>query len=245
MVTPECAIFAKNSKKTEEKLKKEINTKMTIDNYNNINSGNLENLDNLTLNDMNIDSNDIDGEVTDDKEVENEVEKEGEECEWELIIALRDTPHLTYLHCGTYVQRFISLNEAVWDTHCSFTPLHLAISPNKKYLLIATDKNFHFIVKIGENKRLRFLAGAHSSGDFGKHRVSWDCTGKYVYCNNEEGTSISVYSVSTEKPVRSVTVHTGSVRDVVCHPVKSVLLTASYDKSVTVLTAPVMDGILL
>ena len=202
-MTPECAVFAKNSKKNTE-----ISTK-------------VENLEEKINNDL----------VR--KIVVDEVEKEVEDgCDWELIIGLRDTPHLTYLHCKTYEQRFVTLNESAWDMHCSFTPLHLAVSPNKKYLLIATDKNFHFIVKIGESQRLRFLAGGHSSGDFGKPRVSWDNTGKYVYCNNEEGTSISIYSVCTERSVRSLSVHTGSVRDVICHPTKPIMASASYDKSV-------------
>ena len=207
IVTPECAVFAKNSKKNTE-IKSDSDTK----------NDKVENHDN------NMNGMDIEKEV---KEVENEGD-----CEWELIIALRDTPHLTYLHCGTYEQRFVTLNETAWDTHCSFTPLHLAVSPNHKYLLIATDKNFHFIVKIGESKRLRLLAGGHSSGDFGKPRVSWDCTGKYIYCNNEDGTSITVYSISTEKPVRSLSAHSGSVRDVISHPSKSLVASASYDKSV-------------
>ena len=202
-MTPECAVFAKNSKKNTE-----ISTK-------------VENLEEKINNDL----------VR--KIVVDEVEKEVEDgCDWELIIGLRDTPHLTYLHCETYEQRFVTLNESAWDMHCSFTPLHLAVSPNKKYLLIATDKNFHFIVKIGESQRLRFLAGGHSSGDFGKPRISWDNTGKYVYCNNEEGTSISIYSVCTERSVRSLSVHTGSVRDVICHPTKPIMASASYDKSV-------------
>ena len=202
-MTPECAVFAKNSKKNTE-----ISTK-------------VENVEEKINNDL----------VR--KIVVDEVEKEVEDgCDWELIIGLRDTPHLTYLHCETYERRFVTLNESAWDMHCSFTPLHLAVSPNKKYLLIATDKNFHFIVKIGESQRLRFLAGGHSSGDFGKPRVSWDNTGKYVYCNNEEGTSISIYSVCTERSVRSLSVHTGSVRDVICHPTKPIMASASYDKSV-------------
>jgi hypothetical protein len=44
---------------------------------------------------------------------------------WDLIISLRDTPHLVYLNTSTYIQRFISLNEASWDLHCSFTPLFM------------------------------------------------------------------------------------------------------------------------
>ena len=156
--------------------------------------------------------------------------------EWELIIGLRDTAHLTYLHCSTYAQRFVSLNEADWDTHCSFTPLHMVVSPDRKYLLISTDKNLIFMVKIGTSKRLRVFAGGHSCGDYGKPSVSFDSTGKYVYCNNEEGCSVCVYSVGSEKPVKFLAAHSGSVRGVTHHPSRALLATASYDKSVNLWT---------
>jgi WD40 repeat protein len=80
---------------------------------------------------------------------------------------------------------------------------------------------------------INFLGG-HSCGDFGKPKAAWDNTGKYIYCNNEDGNSICVYSVSTENPVRTLSVHLGVVRDVVCHPSKSLVATASYDKSVVI-----------
>ena len=222
-MTPEYAVFARNSKNVQDfEMKKSDGEKNENSNEDNEdNEGNEGDL-----------AEGVAGtEGTQGTGVDNN-------CDWELIVALRDTSYLVYVHCSTYVQRHITLNENLFDTHCSFTPLHLAISPNKKYLLIATDKNFHFIVKIGSYRRLRFLAGGHSSGDYGKPRVAWDFSGRYVYCNNEEGTSISVYSVSAEKCVRSIGVHTGSVRDVICHPSQAVLATASYDKSVVVFTAP-------
>lgn len=67
----------------------------------------------------------------------------------ELIIGLRDVCYLIYLHCSTFEQRQVSLNENDWDTHVSYTPLYLSVCPENKFLLIATDKSLHFIVKIG------------------------------------------------------------------------------------------------
>ena len=72
----------------------------------------------------------------------------------------------------SFKARKVSLNEADWDTHVSFTPLCLSLSPDHKYLLIATDKGFHFVVRIGSSKRLRLLAGGHSCGDYGKPKVT-------------------------------------------------------------------------
>ena len=216
MVTPECAVFARCSRPKADK-----DSEACIDQTAGVDRSSV---------------GDVEGtEGKESKTVNSAIEGQGEgeeEVEWELIIGLRDTSHLTYLHCSTYDQRFISLNELTWDTHSSFTPLQLVVSPNSKYLLVATDKNFHFMVKVGCNKRLRFFAGGHSSGDYGKPKVSFDHTGKYIYCNNEDGSSVTVYSVSAEKPVRTLSEHDGSVRDVVCHPSCSLLLTASYDKSV-------------
>jgi WD40 repeat protein len=118
----------------------------------------------------------------------------------------------------------------------SFTPLYLALSPNMKYLLIATDKNMMFVVQVGHSKRLRLLAGGHSCGDYGKPKVSWDSTGKYIYCNSDEGNTVCVYSLASERPVANLRCHKGTVRDVVCHPdnMKRLLITASYDKSVQI-----------
>lgn len=226
MVTPECAVFARCCRPdtAEDTTHSEACPKGVEGTSGDV--GGVEGIDRKVANT----ATDRGGEGGGEGE-------KGGEVEWELIIGLRDTAHLTYLHCSTYDQRFISLNELTWDTHSSFTPLQLVVSPNKKYLLVATDKNFHFMVRVGCNKRLRFFAGGHSSGDYGKPKVAFDHTGRYIYCNNEDGSSVTVYSVSSEKPVRTLSEHDGSVRDVACHPSCSLLVTASYDKSV-ILWAP-------
>ena len=81
---------------------------------------------------------------------------------WELVLGLRDTAHLVHIDCAapssssasspsssayasasapaSFAQRSVSLNEAAWDTHVSFTPLALAPSPDRRHLLVATDQ---------------------------------------------------------------------------------------------------------
>ncbi len=110
-----------------------------------------------------------------------------------------------------------------------------------QYLLVATDKELHFITPVGRSNRLRLLAGGHACGDYGKPKVSWDRTGKYVYCNSDEGDAVCVYDLSSERPARVVCgAHGGqAVRDVVCMGglglgLGAVVATASYDKSVAV-----------
>ena len=105
---------------------------------------------------------------------------------------------------------------------------------------------------VGRTNRVRLLAGGHSCGDYGKPKVSWDASGKYVYCNSDEGDAVCVYEVASERPARVVRgAHNGqAVRDVVCLGASAglghggpgrgglglgaVVATASYDKSVAV-----------
>lgn len=156
-----------------------------------------------------------------------------------MIIGLRDSAHLVYLDCNSFeTQRLVSLNEQEWDTHVSYTPLHLSTSPDGKLLLIATDKSLHYVVHTGTNKRVRTLAG-HSCGDYGKPSVAWDCTGRYIYCNSDEDCAVYIYSLASERVVGRLGSaksggggHKAQVRGVACHPTKRLVLSASYDKSI-------------
>jgi WD40 repeat protein len=149
----------------------------------------------------------------------------------ELIIGLRGLCHLVYYHLITFEQRQISMNETDWNTHVSFTPLYLSISPNFRYLLIATDKSMHIIVKLGSNTRVRTLTG-HQCGDYGKPVAEWDRSGCHVYCNSEEEHALYVYSVAREKVVDRLKGHSGIIRGFSVNPRNGQVATASYDKSV-------------
>lgn len=149
--------------------------------------------------------------------------------EVELIIGLRDSSELVYMSCSDYTQRQVSLNERAWDSHPSFVPLQLSLSPDRRYLLVATDKSMHVVLRLGTNIRVRTLA-AHSTGEFGKPRVRWDTTGRYVYCNSDSEHAVFVYSLSSERVVCKLVGHTGSVRDAAVHG--RYLASCSFDKSV-------------
>ena len=153
--------------------------------------------------------------------------------EHELIIGLRGVPYLTYVNLQTMDSRTISVNENEWDTHVSFAPLYLSISPDQKYVLMATDKNMHIVMRVGTNRRVRTLTG-HISGDYGKPYAVWDNTGKYIYCNSEEEHFLYVYSVASERVVEKLRGHAGIIRSLAVHPRKSIVSTASYDKTVAI-----------
>ena len=129
----------------------------------------------------------------------------------------------------TLEEKNVSLNERDWDTHSSFTPLYLSVSPNQKFIAVATDKNFHIILKIGTNIRLKLLA-EHTCGEYGKPKLAWDITGKYLYCNSELDHDIYIYSLASEKAIHKLQGHVGSVRDIkVTH---GYVISGSFDHSI-------------
>lgn len=153
--------------------------------------------------------------------------------ELELIVGLRGVPYLVYLNVNTMQQRSVSLNENEWDNHVSFTPLYLSLSPDGKYVLVATDKNIHIVLQVGSNRRVRTLSG-HGCGDYGKPIAVWDYTGQYIYCNSEEEHVLYVYSIAAQRVEQRIKGHSGIIRGVATHPKKALVATASYDKSVGV-----------
>jgi WD40 repeat protein len=153
---------------------------------------------------------------------------------YDLIVGLRDDTNLRYINCqNTSVQKLVSLNERDWDTHCSFTPLQMSLSPNNKYLLVATDKNYHILYALRTNKRVRIFSD-HTCNEYGKPKISWDKTGKYIYSNTEFEHTIYVYSVVTERVVYKLNGHTGSVRDLAYRETDRMLISCSFDKTVRI-----------
>jgi WD40 repeat protein len=151
----------------------------------------------------------------------------------ELVLGLRDVSHLIYLQCDTLSQEMVSMNENAWDKHSSFTPLALAVSPCREYLLVCTDKHIHIVFKVKTNQRFKMFAG-HQCGNYGKPSVCWDSSGKFIYSNSEEENIIYVYNFVTQKIIKTLQSHTGFVRSVACHPSKPILSSVAYDKSLII-----------
>jgi WD40 repeat protein len=148
---------------------------------------------------------------------------------WDLIVGLRDKSHLLYLDCQSLEKKQVSLNVNDWDDHVSFVPLYLCLSPDMKYLVVATDKGQHFVYCLGTNKRVRCFA-SHACNAYGKPKMCWH--GNYLFSLSDDSCDILVYSVASERVVHRLAGHHSSVRDIVCHPTKFQAVSASFDKTV-------------
>jgi WD40 repeat protein len=149
-----------------------------------------------------------------------------------LIVAVRDSYQLVYVSCiEPHDQRLISMNEADWDTHASFSALQLALSPDEKILAIANDKNAIILIDMLTDQRLQVLVG-HNCGEYGKPKLAWDLSGGYLYCNSDGEHGVYVYSLFKGKVVEVLSGHAGLVKDIKSHPHKRSIVTASFDHSV-------------
>lgn len=164
---------------------------------------------------------------------QEDVGEGNEESRFELVIALRDTNYLIYMDCETFEQRHISLNENDWDTHVSITPLFLLPSPDMQCVLVATDKNMHFLTRLGKSKRLKVYAG-HNCGDYGKPKLAFDSTGQYIYGNSENDSSVFIYDVNSTSIVGKLSGHKNIVKDVCCSRRSRIVATASFDHTIVV-----------
>jgi WD40 repeat protein len=148
-----------------------------------------------------------------------------------LVVGLRDVHYLLYINCVTFAKTEVSLNANDWDHHVSFTPLALAVSHSNKYIAVATDKNMHLILKLFTNLRLKTLS-SHISDDYGKPKIAWDQSDKYLYSNSQLDNNVHVYNVVTEKIIDTLEGHTGQIRDIKHHKVTRNIISISQDHSV-------------
>ncbi|CAM9741126.1 unnamed protein product [Ectocarpus sp. 12 AP-2014] len=157
----------------------------------------------------------------------------GEGGALELVVSARAQPHLTYVNIETLQQRRVSLNEKEWDTHVSFTVMSMAASGDGKYLLAATDKSRNILWRSGSNARVRTLMG-HTTDDYFQPRVQWDPSGLFSYCNSSGDHDVHVHCLASGRVVEQLKGHRAVIRDIHHDPSRSVLVTASYDKTVKV-----------
>ncbi|KAH8069821.1 hypothetical protein JL721_5713 [Aureococcus anophagefferens] len=89
-----------------------------------------------------------------------------------LIVAAREEPFMRHVDLHTLAETRVSKNRSAWDTHVSFEALHLAASPDGKYLAAATDQHKHVVYPMGTNAHARVLTG-HSADEYANARVGW------------------------------------------------------------------------
>jgi len=155
------------------------------------------------------------------------------DLESELVVSLRDNVSLVYINCTSQHQRKVSINDADWDSHVSFTIMHMQISPDGKFLLASTDKSRIIVYGVGSNRQLRNFYG-HVADEYSNPRAAWHPSGKYVFGNSQLNHEICVWCVASQNMIMKLSGHTKLVRDVFHHPEKNLLLSASYDGSIKI-----------
>lgn len=111
--------------------------------------------------------------------------------------------------------------------------MHLALSPNGKYLCAATDTSRNIIIEVGTSNIVRDLYG-HKNDGFSVPRIAWSSNGQYIFGNTQEDSSICVWDIASAMLIDRLQGHGGQLRDIFSSGTTDTLVTSSYDKSVKV-----------
>ncbi|GAM22643.1 hypothetical protein SAMD00019534_058180, partial [Acytostelium subglobosum LB1] len=146
-----------------------------------------------------------------------------------IITACRESNYLQYINTEDNSIEKFNMN-VTGDDHVSFSAMEFAITPNKKYLLVSTDRSRLILFKLGTDKQLRNFYGA-TNDHYSTTRNAIDSTGHYIYSTSQDNI-IYVWDIATQKMVSKLKHHLSSVRDLSVHPSLNLLGTCSFDKSV-------------
>jgi WD40 repeat protein len=151
-----------------------------------------------------------------------------------LVVVEAGMLHMHYIDLTSFESTDVSINNEEWNTHVSFTIRDLALSPDGKYLMAATDSNAHILYSLKGNKQLKRYVG-HRSELYSTPRLLWHPTGKYFYSNSQQDRRIFCWDVVTEKIVCELLDHVGDVKDIdytVLDGKREVLASCGFDKAV-------------
>ncbi|CAK4659686.1 hypothetical protein LEN26_006157 [Aphanomyces euteiches] len=149
----------------------------------------------------------------------------------QLVISIRDDCYMHYVDCSTLEKTRINMNVDGIE-HVSYTMMDLQTSPSGEYLLVATDANRHFIIKVRSNVVLRSFYG-HKAGPYSQPRVTWHASEKYIISNTEGEGGLVMWCVASEKVIHRIKAHEKLLRDLWYNQLHGIdyLVTGSYDKS--------------
>ncbi|CAB9505644.1 WD domain, G-beta repeat [Seminavis robusta] len=159
----------------------------------------------------------------------------------ELCCYAREKP---YLQCFDTTKDFqlrkLSLNHggkpaaagtSMEDQHVSFAVMDMAVSPNGKYLALATDASRNIIVEMETGLHIRNLYG-HQNDGFSNPKVAWSSNGQYLLGNTQADSSLCVWDISSTQLVqRYKDVHSQTIRDMCSSSSTDILVTTSFDKN--------------
>eukprot|EP00612_Vaucheria_litorea_P000468 CAMPEP_0171451702 /NCGR_PEP_ID=MMETSP0945-20130129/99_1 /TAXON_ID=109269 /ORGANISM="Vaucheria litorea, Strain CCMP2940" /LENGTH=345 /DNA_ID=CAMNT_0011976211 /DNA_START=252 /DNA_END=1285 /DNA_ORIENTATION=+ len=150
----------------------------------------------------------------------------------QLVIACREQCFLTYINLESenFENTHVSINENVWDKHVSFTIMHLEASPDKRYILAATDKARIIVYRVGKSSHIRTMVG-HNSDAYFQPRATWTHDSKLIFTNSMGTPGLLAYCSASSRKLQWEGSHTGVIRDIFCHHKSRMLYTAAYDKT--------------
>ena len=165
-------------------------------------------------------------------------------CGVTLFCYIRDTPYLTLFdlskNCGISK---INLNKgnagAVggFEEHVSFAVMDMALSPNGKFLALATDTSRNIVLDIATGKQIRNLYG-HANDAYSNPKVAWSSSGQYIFGNTQEDGSCCIWDVASSSIVKRLTGHKSPIRGLFSSTFTDTLVTTSFDKQTKIWLAP-------
>jgi len=162
-----------------------------------------------------------------------------------LIISIREDNFLHYVKIMRtfsstkslsasfkFVEEKVNMN-SFGDNHVSFSALDLCISPNGKYLLVATDTSRVILFALYTSKQIKNYYGSNNA-QYSNPRVLWSANGKYIY-GTSETREIVVWDVVSKQIVKKMKdAHEKVIRDMSANKDRSLLATCSYDLTVKI-----------
>jgi len=158
-----------------------------------------------------------------------------------LVCYVRDTPYLSHFNIEKdYEHTKTNLNKTSGDgvcggfgDHVSFAVMDMAMSPNNKYIALATDKSRNIVIDSVSGKQIRNLYG-HTNDGFSNPKIGWSKNGQYVFGNTQEDGSVCVWDVASAKIVKRLEGHKNPIRSMYSSRITDTLVTTSFDKNVKI-----------
>jgi WD40 repeat protein len=161
-----------------------------------------------------------------------------------LICFIRDTPYLSYFDLENQFELTkINLNRGSgatvggFEDHVSFAVMDMAVSPNGKFIALATDTSRNIVIDAVTGKQIRNLYG-HTNDAFSNPKIAWSSNGQYIFGNTQEDGSCCVWDVASSTIVKRLDGHLSPIRGLSSSRLSDTLVTTSFDKQTKVWLMP-------
>jgi WD40 repeat protein len=157
-----------------------------------------------------------------------------------LFCYVRDTPYLSCFDLEKdYQLTKINLNKGSeasvggFEDHASFAVLDMAVSPNGRFLALATDKSRNIILDVTNGKQIRNLYG-HTNDGYSNPKIAWSRNGQYLYGNTQEDGSCCIWDIASSSIVKRISGHASPIRGLYSSNLSETLVSTSFDRKTNI-----------